>query len=410
MAVMSNSGALRSLITEAAERTSATLATLSDATEASLAATLEQKKVSNPLDTIRTISEKQYTACLDALVDAPEVDIVLVAEDLPIDNSVDRRIGNLLSIEGISRRADGIGKTVAVFTPLLASPTDYGRAVRERIPHVPMLRGTDRALRIVSTLARAAARPLHSGPFVSPPADTELVRHWRQRAATLEQPTALNEVDSKALLHAFGIPLPPERLAETADDAVAAAQEIGFPIVLKAVSAALPHKSDAGLVCLNLTDADTVRQAAAAIIARTRSLRVALDVMLVAKQVTGCTEVVLGVQRDVEMGPVVMFGMGGVLIELFKDVSFAPATLDHDQAREMVRATHAGQMLTGFRGRKPGDIDALCDALVNLGRLARDFGDVIETIDVNPLLVREQGVVALDALVVLRPPSPSGDQ
>ena len=126
--------------------------------------------------------------------------------------------------------------------------------------------------------------------------------------------------------------------------------------------------------------------------------------MLVAKQVAGGTEVVLGVQRDVEMGPVVMFGMGGVLVELFKDVSFAPATLDREQARAMVRATRAGRMLDGFRGRKPGDIDALCDALVNLGRLARDLGDVIEAVDVNPLLVREHGVVALDALVVLRPP------
>ena len=132
---------------------------------------------------------------------------------------------------------------------------------------------------------------------------------------------------------------------------------------------------------------------------------VTLDGMLVAKQISGGTEVVLGVQRDVEMGPVVMFGMGGVLVELFKDVSFAPATLDREQARAMVRATRAGAMLDGFRGRKPGDIDALCDALVSLGRLARDLGDVIEAVDVNPLLVREQGVVALDALVVLRPPA-----
>jgi acetate---CoA ligase (ADP-forming) len=403
-ALMSNSGALRSLITEAAERTGATLAPLSNATAASIGAILEQPKVSNPLDTIRTIPEKQYTACLDTLVDAPEVDIVLVAEDLPIDNSVDRRLGNLLSIEGISRRAESLGTTVAVFTPLLASPTDYGRSVREQIPHVPILRGTERALRIVNALARAGARPLHTGAFVAPPADTEFVRRWRARAATLDRPTALNEVDSKALLAEFGIPLPPERLIATPDEAVAAAQAIGFPVVLKAVSAALPHKSDAGLVFLNLTDTDSVRQAAAAIAARASSLPATLDGMLVAKQVAGGTEVVLGVQRDIEMGPVVMFGMGGVMVELFKDVSFAPATLDREQAREMVRATRAGVLLDGFRGRMPGDVDALCDALVNLGRLARDLGDVIEAVDVNPLLVREQGVVALDGLVVLRPP------
>jgi acetate---CoA ligase (ADP-forming) len=174
--------------------------------------------------------------------------------------------------------------------------------------------------------------------------------------------------------------------------------------VLKAVSAALPHKSDAGLVCLNLSDAEAVRQAAATISSRASALPAILDGMLVAKQVAGGTEVVLGVQRDVEMGPVVMFGMGGVLVELFKDVSFAPATLDREQARAMVRATRAGAMLDGFRGRKPGDVDALYDALVGLGRLARELGDAIEAVDINPLLVREQGVVALDALVVLRPP------
>ncbi|MPZ37956.1 MAG: hypothetical protein GEU95_07805 [Rhizobiales bacterium] len=404
IAVMSNSGALRSLITEAAERTGATLATLSDATQASLGAILEQATVSNPLDTIRTISTKQYTACIDTLVDAPEVDIVLVAEDLPVDRSVDRRLGNLLSMEELSRRAEARGKTVAAFTPLLTSPSEYGRSVREQIPRVPMLRGTERALRIVAALTSAAARPLHTGPFVTPPADTELVRQWRDRAASLSGPTALNEVESKSLLRAYGIPVPPERLVNTADEAATAAQEIGFPVVLKAVSAALPHKSDAGLVCLNLNDADAVRQAAAAMAERASSLPTTLDGMLVAKQVSGGTEVVLGLQRDVEMGPVVMFGMGGVLVELFKDVSFAPATLDKTVAREMVRATRAGAMLDGFRGRKPGDIDALCDALVNLGRLARDFGDVIESVDVNPLLVREQGVTALDALVVLRPP------
>jgi acyl-CoA synthetase (NDP forming) len=232
-----------------------------------------------------------------------------------------------------------------------------------------------------------------------------VARRWRARAATLDRPTALNEVESKALLRDYGIPLPPERMVGAADATVAAADAIGYPVVLKAVSAALPHKSDAGLVCLNLTDPDAVRQAAAAMTARAASLSVTLDGMLVAKQVAGGTEVVLGVQRDVEMGPVVMFGMGGILVELFKDVSFAPAALDREQARAMVSETRAARLLAGFRGRKPGDIDALCDVLVGLGRLACDLGDAIEAVDINPLLVREQGVVALDALVVLRPPS-----
>jgi acyl-CoA synthetase (NDP forming) len=188
-----------------------------------------------------------------------------------------------------------------------------------------------------------------------------------------------------------------------------AAGAIGFPVVLKGISAAVTHKSDAGLVILNVPDRAAVRQALVLLTDRATAINVTLDGVLVAKHISGGTETVLGVQRDVEMGPVVMFGLGGVWVELFRDVSFAPATLDRDQARAMVRATRAAKLLDGFRGTPPGDCDVLYDALVNLGRLARDLGDVIESIDVNPFLVcaQGQGAYALDALVVLRPPAGS---
>jgi acetyltransferase len=404
LALMTSSGALRGLATETAERLGVALAPLSDHTKDTLNAIIGEKSASNPFDIKRTVPTEQYARCLDALVDDPAVDIVLTAEDMPLDRSVERRVGNLLSIGGVSRRATALGKTVAMFTPLSAAMTDYGRSVRAQIADVPVMHETARTLRVVDALASAAARPLHDGPFFVPPADTELVRRWRGLATALDAATALNEVESKLLLGAYGIAVPTERFVNTGEQAVAAAEQIGFPVVLKAVSAALPHKSDAGLVRLDLPDAAAVRQAAADIVARATSLPASLDGMLVARHVSGGTEVVLGVQRDVEMGPVVMFGMGGVLVELFKDVAFAPATLDRARAREMVAATRAGRLLQGFRGHAVGDIDALCDALVNLGRLARELGDAIESVDVNPLLVREQGVVALDGLIVLRPP------
>jgi acetyltransferase len=198
--------------------------------------------------------------------------------------------------------------------------------------------------------------------------------------------------------------MPNERMVGTAAEAEAAAQDIGFPVVLKGVSAALLHKSDAGLVILDIADAVGVRQAVATLIARTNALKAPLDGILVAQQVSGGIETVLGLKRDVEMGPVVMFGLGGIYVELFNDVSFAPASLDHERARAMVRETRAGRLLAGFRGGKPGDEEALCRALVSLGRLARDLGDVIEAVDINPFVVCERGALALDGLVVLRPP------
>jgi acetyltransferase len=404
IAVMTNSGALRNLITEAADRTGATLAPLSAATQAMLGKALGQADITNPLDTKRTIPTPQYVACVDALIAAPEVDILLAAEDLPLDDGAERRVANLRSREGGAARAKVAGKTVAAFTPFTISKTEYGRRVRAELPSVPFMRDTERTLRVIRALAEAGVRPGGTAPIASA-VEADIVRAWRERAAALKQSTALNEVESKALLRAYGIAMPNERLVTTAAEADVAAREIGFPVVIKAVSAALPHKSDAGLVVLHVADADGVRQAVAALTARVSALNAPLDGILVAQQLSGGIETVLGVKRDVEMGPVVMFGLGGIYVELFKDVSFAPAGLDLARAEQMVRDTHAGRLLDGYRGGKPGDAGALCAALVGLGRLAQELGDIIEAIDINPFLVceRGRGGYALDGLVVLRP-------
>ncbi|MEA2938286.1 MAG: hypothetical protein QOC56_1790 [Alphaproteobacteria bacterium] len=406
IAAMTNSGALRNLITEAAERAGARLVGLSAATQAALRQALGQADITNPLDTKRTIPTAQYAACLDGLVDAPEVDAILVAEELPLYEGAERRVANLRSLETAARRAAALGKSVATFTPFVTGATDYGRRVRAQISHVPMMRDIERTLRVIRALADTGTRPIHSGTFYAPPADTDLARQWRARAATLAGPTALNEIESKTLLRAYGIPAAPEFLVKTAAAAEEAARRIGFPVVLKAVSAAIPHKSDAGLVMLDRRDGEAVRQAYTTLMERAKALGATLDGILVAQHLSGGTECVLGVNRDPEMGATLMFGLGGVWVELMKDVSFAPACLDRERALTMVKATRAGRLIEGFRGGKPGDMDALCEALVNLGRLASDLAEVIEAVDVNPFLVCEngRGAFALDALVVLRPP------
>ena len=185
-----------------------------------------------------------------------------------------------------------------------------------------------------------------------------------------------------------------------------AAQTIGFPVVLKAVSADVPHKSDAGLVLLSLADAESVRQGADLLQQRCRDLKAKLEGILVAEQVQDGIEMVLGLHHDPEMGHAVMVGMGGVWLELFQDVAFAPPALDLQRARETIAQTRAHQLLQGYRGSPPRDIEALAQAMVALGDLSFEFGDVVEAVDVNPLLVRAEGrgAVALDALVILRPP------
>jgi acyl-CoA synthetase (NDP forming) len=412
IAVMTNSGALRNLITEAAARTGARLAALSPLTRETLGRALDQTDITNPLDTKRTIPTAQYVACLDALVDAPEIDIVLTAEELPLQEGAERRLANLLSLGGVAQRAAGVGKALAMFTPFVVSRTEHGSAVRARLPHVPVLRETEKTLRVIAALAETGCRQMQAGALFPPPTDTELTRSWRARASALTGPAPLNEVESKILLRLYGIPTPAERLVQTAEEAVEAALRIGFPVVLKAVTTAIPRKSDAGLVILGVTERAGVRAAAEMLTRRMQDLGVPLEGILVAKHMAGGIECVLGVVRDVEMGPAVMFGLGGVHVELFKDVRFAPASLDVEQARALVRATQASTLLDGFRGGAPADWNSLCNALVNLGRLACDLSDVIEAIDINPCLVREAagGVFALDALVVLRPPTTRNEQ
>ncbi len=244
MALMSISGALRSLMTEAADRAGARLARFSAGTRKALADALGVADVDNPVDTKRTLPSEQYASCLKILTNAPEVDLLLVAEEFPLVEGVERRVANL-----------------GVLRDVTLDLSDCGRRVRDGMPHVPVLRETEKALRVAQAIGKAAARPLHAGDFFASRAHSELAQRWRKRAAGLARPTALNEVESKQLLHAYGIALPAERCVEAVADAARAARDIGFPVVLKAVCDTIPHKSDVGLVILNIRDVDAVRTA-----------------------------------------------------------------------------------------------------------------------------------------------------
>ena len=188
--------------------------------------------------------------------------------------------------------------------------------------------------------------------------------------------------------------------------AVAIAVSIGYPVVAKRHAAEVQHKSDIGGVMLNLRSDNELRSAYTRLAQNLAKARkgAKLEQVIVAEQVSGGIELVLGVQRDPEVGPVVMFGTGGVHLELHKDVAFGAVPLPLWQAQAMLERTVAGKLLQGYRGSLPGDIDSVLAALTALGRLAHDLGEQVESIDINPLvaLPAGEGAIALDALVVLR--------
>ena len=177
-------------------------------------------------------------------------------------------------------------------------------------------------------------------------------------------------------------------------------QRIGYPVVLKAVSQTLTHKSDAGAVALNLATPEQLRAAYERMTATLR--RHKLDGMLVGQFVSGGLELVLGLHRDREMGLIVMAGAGGVLLELMKDVAFCAPPVSREKALDLLDRTQAGRLIRGYRGSAPRDGEAVVNALVGFGRLAVDLADVIESVDINPFVALPQGGMALDALIVLR--------
>ncbi|TMJ49143.1 MAG: CoA-binding protein, partial [Alphaproteobacteria bacterium] len=181
------------------------------------------------------------------------------------------------------------------------------------------------------------------------------------------------------------------------------AKKIGFPVVAKAVSADILHKSDIGGVVLNLNSAAEVRQAFSDITARVTKLRnkPKLEGILIAQQVKADLELVVGASLDAEMGPVVLFGTGGVDIELIKDVALSGAPLDAAEARQLIGRTKAGVKIKGYRGKPALHEASAVKALVGLSNLMADAGNRIASIDVNPFLINAKTGVAVDALVVL---------
>jgi acyl-CoA synthetase (NDP forming) len=215
--------------------------------------------------------------------------------------------------------------------------------------------------------------------------------------------TTPSEAEGKRILARAGIPAVPEKACASADEAVAAAEAFGYPVVAKILSPDILHKSEIGGVILDLADAAAVRAAHATLLARAaeRAPGARIEGVLIAKQIKGAVEMALGIARDPVFGPVAMVGLGGVFIEILKDVSFRRCPFDETQAEAMIRSLKGFPLLDGARGRPKADVAALAAALAALSRFAAGAGERLLSVDVNPLLVlpEGQGAFAADAVI-----------
>ena len=214
----------------------------------------------------------------------------------------------------------------------------------------------------------------------------------------------LSEVEAKAALGAAGVPVTPTQLATSPAQATDLAAEMGYPVVLKVVSDTITHKSDIGGVELNLAGADAVEAAYARIqtAAEAAAGPSAFAGVSVQPMAAPGTEVIMGMTQDPQFGPVLMFGLGGVLVEVLKDVAFRVVPLEPHDAAEMIREIKGFPVLEGYRGAGPADLGALESILLSLSAFAEAHPEVQE-LDLNPILARADGATAVDARIVLAP-------
>ncbi len=269
---------------------------------------------------------------------------------------------------------------------------------------IPVFDGSERAVHCMSALMqyheaneRRKNRPLPSSESTPQPDAIKILKSAREQGrASLLEPEGIR------LLKAYGLPVLPGELATTEADAVRIASRIGFPVVLKIVSRDILHKSDVGGVKVNLTNDAAVRTAFEDIIAKARLVTDPdrIDGVLVAPMATKGRECILGMTTDPIFGPVLMFGIGGIFVEVLKDVSFRVAPLTSDDIDEMIREIKGYRVLTGVRGEAPRDIEAIAETIQKLAHLSLCHPEIKE-IDLNPVIAHEEGVSIVDCRVIL---------
>ncbi|MFC7555112.1 acetate--CoA ligase family protein [Pseudoroseomonas wenyumeiae] len=370
-------------------------------------------------------------ACIGAglalpLMPAPAMEAILKIQPVaggrnPIDTTAQLN-GGLQIFEGISqemmRGADlgtviaymaHLGRNLERFPPLEQSLAALRRNFPDRLvvavmTHIdeirlqlealgiPVFEDPTRAVRAVAgaTFSRVLQQAARAAPPVA-------------AAPPLRLETG-NEATAKAVLRAAGIPVLPEHVCTSSEEARAAAEALGFPVVMKILSADIPHKTEVGGVLVNVADAAAAAEGFHELLRRARSAKPSarLNGVLVAPMVRGGLETIIGVQRDPVFGPMVMFGLGGVAVELFSDVAFATAPLTPVRAEALIDAVRGARLLQGWRGSPPLDRQALAEALCRISEFAVAHEDSIVSVEINPFLVREEGGVALDALIAPR--------
>jgi len=354
--------------------------------------------VSNPLDAWGSGNiDETYPPCIKAAVEEEQIDIIVISQDAPPGIAPLQVSQYAVVADAAVEAAKGTRKPIVAINNLAGG---LHPSLRQRFEDggIPFLQGTQEGLQAISHLVRYVEWR-KQGLFKSfqPTAHKEIPR-------LQEGEKALTEYESKRILAEYGLTYPREILCSTVEEALTAAQEIGYPVVVKAISSGILHKTEAGVVRLNVSDAAELERAYHAVLdnATRYAPEGSVDGVLVQQMMSDAVaEIIVGVMVDPGFGPAVVFGLGGKFVELLKDRVLGIPPFTEEEVEELISTTKARRLLRGFRNSPPGDTQALVQAIIQVGNFALDWKDRIRAVDINPLLVlpRGKGVVAVDALI-----------
>jgi len=397
VAIITNAGGPGIMATDACEREGLSLASFTAESIEYLHAHLPTaSNIYNPIDVLGDALADRYRLALGAALQDPNVDAIVALLTPQAMTQVEETAKGMVEASQHSDKA-----ILACFMGAEKMGPGIEILNRGHIPHYPY---PERAVRALAAMCEH--------------------REWREREVGLPETFKVNKAEAEAainkaraagrlrlvefeacqIISAYGLPLPQAALAKSAEEAVAIAERIGYPVAMKIVSPDILHKSDIGGVRVGLPTPSEVHDAFDLITYRAMRYMPEADVwgVLVQEMARYKREVIIGVTKDPQFGHLIMFGLGGIYVEALKDVSFRVAPLTREEARAMIHEIRSYLLLSGVRGEKPADTDAIVDCILRISQLVTDFPEIVE-LDINPLMVGEagQGALAVDCRLVI---------
>ncbi len=398
VAIVTNAGGLGVMAADACSDNGLTLASFEAATIEKLKQKLPPAaSLYNPIDVVGDADAERYDHAIRTVMDDPNVACVLALlapTDLVDISSVAR---TLTAFAGSSPKPI---VTSFVGGKEMMAPIDMLKAAG--IPNYP---SPDRGIRALAAMVEHRRSLDRKESHVVKPtdADHEAVREVIS-SVRAEGRLALSENEGKRILKAYGIATPQEGIAQDLASALKLAGEIGYPVVMKVESPDIAHKTDVGGVVLDIDDPQELERSYQVMLSKVREKmpRARVSGVSIQRMVKG-REVIVGMVRDDQFGPVITFGLGGIFVEIMRDVTQGIAPLDRDDVERMVRSIRAYPMLAGARGKRPGDIPALVDVILKISQMAMEYPE-LEELEMNPVMVGDEGtgVIAVDALVTIK--------